>query len=131
MSRLSRDDLQPPSEASRHKVLKALDGLEGAEIALAAALNERRIQFDIIRRHVKGNDLAVDPSFMEGYAKSRDEFTQTINRFRAARHNFQRVIYEVAREEGLSIAATARAWGVSRQLVSRVLNEGPSDSIRE
>ena len=110
-------------EASRRAALDALDRVGAADDQLATVLRELRTQIRRFHRHIAGGGLASDPEFLERLASQRAEFARAMNDVEHARHTAQRRLFELAREDGMTVAAIARAWGISRQLVSRTLNE--------
>ena len=44
-----------------------------------------------------------------------------------ARHDAQRLLFLLLQAEGQSMTGIARTWGISRQLVSRLVNESTAD----
>jgi predicted ArsR family transcriptional regulator len=104
-------------------MLAALDELETADTELADAARSLRVQVQAFRRHIERGGSLTDPAIVDRIAKRRAALTGAIKHTEHARHESQRLLYELARSEGMSVAAIARAWGVSRQLISRALNE--------
>jgi hypothetical protein len=56
-------------------------------------------------------------------AGHRNAVSALMREIQAARHRAQRAQFKLAAAEGTSMADIARAWGVSRQLVSRMVKE--------
>jgi DNA invertase Pin-like site-specific DNA recombinase len=97
---------------------------------IGAASEDLRNLFD---RLVAGLDVAVEQferggTALEvaqsmGLADRREILNAAAARLRRARHEFQRAMFLLAMAEGSSLAEIARAWRVSRQLVSRMTKE--------
>jgi DNA-binding transcriptional regulator LsrR (DeoR family) len=56
-------------------------------------------------------------------ATMRAQTSAMIHRVQAARHRAQQAQFKLAMSEGYTMAEIARTWGVSRQLVSRMVKE--------
>jgi DNA-binding phage protein len=103
-------------------LLQALDELEQADRELADAASEGRAHAMTLRHLERGGGI-TDYLVHESLAQPRATINAALKRLEQARGIAQRLLYELARSEGMSIADIARACGVSRQLVSRSLNE--------
>jgi hypothetical protein len=57
-----------------------------------------------------------------GVLARRDVLVAHLDRFETARHRMRVACFRVSIDDGLTIADVARLWGVSRQLVSRMLH---------
>jgi hypothetical protein len=57
-----------------------------------------------------------------GVLARRDALVANLDRFETARHRMRVACFRVSIDDGLTIADVARLWGVSRQLVSRMLH---------
>ena len=66
---------------------------------------------------------AFDIATVVDVAGSRKAVSALMGEIQAARHRAQRAQFKLAAAEGTSMAEIARAWGVSRQLVSRMVKE--------
>jgi transposase-like protein len=63
---------------------------------------------------------------MANAAHARAATSEIIRDVQAARHRAQQAQFKLAAAEGSTMAEIARAWGVSRQLVSRMVKEATS-----
>jgi hypothetical protein len=102
----------------------ALDAVEIAGAALTEHLARKQGQIAALRvRLEEGANAAVVLPFpgSDGERSAR----AVVGRLEAARVEAQKAAYRLANADGLTAAEIARAYEVSRQLVSRVLNEDP------
>jgi transposase len=56
-------------------------------------------------------------------AKLREGLTDAMADLEASRHHLRAICFGLVTQEGMSIGAVARLWGVSRQLAQRTLRE--------
>ncbi|MGH9045843.1 MAG: hypothetical protein ACRDVW_00845 [Acidimicrobiales bacterium] len=75
------------------------------------------------RTLVEGGRGATEVADLVGAAQARAATSDVIREVQAARHRAQQAQFKLAAAEGGSMAEIARAWGVSRQLVSRMVKE--------
>ena len=94
--------------ADASEVLKKLFEHLGSNVADATARIERGTR-------------ALDVAQSIGVADRRATLNAAGVRLQKARHEFQLAMFLLAAEEGASFAEIARTWGVSRQLVSRII----------
>jgi len=66
---------------------------------------------------------ALDVVRSMGLADRRETLQAAASRLQKSRHEFQREMFRLSAAEGESLAEIARAWRVSRQLVSRTIRE--------
>ncbi len=76
-----------------------------------------------IRRMVESGKNATEVANLANAAKGRAATSDIIREVQAARHRAQQAQFKLAAAEGSTMAEIARAWGVSRQLVSRMVKE--------
>jgi hypothetical protein len=111
--------------ARRHVVVSAMR-------EVGAASEDLKNMFETL---VSGVDGAIEriehggSALHVAEAMSLADYREALNagaaRVRRARHDFQRAMFLLAMAEGSSLADIARAWRVSRQLVSRMTKEEP------
>jgi AraC-like DNA-binding protein len=73
----------------------------------------------LIEAHHPSHDVAVKISAAQGRAAT----TSMIDEVQRARHRAHQAGFKLAVAEGCTMADIARDWGVSRQLVSRIVRE--------
>ena len=110
-----------------HEFLRALDEVESASQALQEHLVVYRAELARARAHLEGGGsvpelLAASPVTVERSAK------EPVHRLELARVRGQQAMYRLAAADGMNAAEIGRAWNVSRQLVSRVLNDAADGS---
>ena len=64
---------------------------------------------------------------MFNIAQVREGLTHAATNFQATRHTSRLSVFRLQSAEGMSIGAIARDWGLSRQLVSRMIKEHQTD----
>ncbi len=75
------------------------------------------------RRMLETGRLAGEMAMTADLAGGRRATSVFMREIQAARHRAQRAQFQLAAAEGSSMADIARVWGVSRQLVSRMVKE--------
>ena len=93
-------------------VVRVREALEATEVRYAAALETLRT----------GGPITETLQLSDAGA-SRQMLTDALQELQQARHAARRVMIQLGRAEGQSIAEMAATWGISRQLVSRYLSE--------
>ena len=88
------------------------EALDATEVRYAAALETLRT----------GGPITETLQLSDAGA-SRQMLTDALQELQQARHAARRVMIQLGRAEGQSIAEMAATWGISRQLVSRYLAE--------
>jgi len=103
------------------ELFEAFDEVEAAETALRERLRLYRSAIRKSRRHYERG--GTTPELIEALDTSEDRAANTdvLQTLGAARVRAQHAVYRVAAADGMTAADIGRAWGVSRQLVSRVL----------
>jgi hypothetical protein len=104
------------------EILEALDEVDVAEAALRERLRAYRSITRRARRYFERN--GTTPGFVEQerLVQERTSTTDAFDTFEAARLRVQHALYRLGEADGMNAAEIGRASGVSRQLVSRVLN---------
>jgi hypothetical protein len=122
MSTTQRDT--PWDLAELHaEYLAALERLGIAAQQLRDALTEGHASLLVVREQaeIQGriSDLfaAIDP------VPLRVALSSALTELERARHASQKVLFRILFVEGTNMSDIARHWGISRQLVSRLINE--------
>jgi DNA invertase Pin-like site-specific DNA recombinase len=76
------------------------------------------------RRFLEGGGVSKGLPELTNITEHRAANDDALRRFETARLRAQHAFYRLGAEDGMSAAEIGRTWGVSRQLVSRVLNHG-------
>ena len=82
------------------------------------------------RRHLASGGNASELRGVLDIVSARETLSVAAAGFQAERHVSRVSVFRVQRAEGMSLGAIARAWGLSRQLVSRMLREDGSRQAR-
>jgi hypothetical protein len=109
-------------EALRARALADLDAL--IQISQDARRDIRSYQSALEKnyRHLTRGGRASDMSGLFDVSAVRANFTDRLNSIERARSLSRRSLWRLQVFEGMTIAEIARAWGFSRQLVSRALS---------
>jgi hypothetical protein len=124
---------QPPTPSAAIDSLRAaavsdLDLLLESAAALRAELRGFETALRKVRRHLARGGPAADLHRVLDIVTARESLTSAAGVFQTIRHTSRISIFRVQAAEGLSVGAIARDWGLSRQLVSRLLkHRDPSD----
>jgi hypothetical protein len=114
-------------EALRTRYLESFDALEDASDRIVAALGSAREGRAIARDLVRsGRPLAELGRALE-VQPIRASLSDALADFERARHETQRLLFQLLQAEGQTLADIGRTYGISRQLVSRLVNEPESD----
>ncbi len=107
----------------RERYLVTLDDAERAGDHTSEVLVAVREARRLVRDHVeRGRPLielehVIDPQVL------RSSLGESLAEFERARHDAQRLLFQLLHAEGNTHADIGRAYGISRQLVSRLVNE--------
>ena len=107
----------------RRELLSAMSDVVEAAESLRKQMLQVRSLTQRSARHIEQGGRVSDLRATMNIASMRASNDQALERLAAARLRAQRAQYRLASAEGLRAAEIARIYGVSRQLVSRVLNE--------
>jgi DNA invertase Pin-like site-specific DNA recombinase len=117
-------------ESTRAQYFSSLDASGEALAALRKALNEGESALQTVRAHMERHGKASDFFDVMQPAPLRANLSGALTDFERARHRSQRLLFRLLWAEGTSMSDIARAWGISRQLVSRLINEPDRDVAR-
>jgi hypothetical protein len=74
------------------------------------------------RRHLDSGGMVADLPHVDELPTLRADLTAATTNWEQARHDARAATFRLAIAQGQTPAALAREWGLSRQLVSRILN---------
>jgi hypothetical protein len=106
--------------------LNALDVLAGERMTLQGALHDAASAWTKVGEHVAAGGSVEDVTRLVDPADLRGSVTDALGNWEKARHRAQQLLFRLSLLDGESISAVGRRWGVSRQLVSRMINEADS-----
>jgi DNA-directed RNA polymerase sigma subunit (sigma70/sigma32) len=107
----------------RERYVAALDLLDEANERLVAVLLDARDARAVARKFVasgrplKDIDEVLDPQSV------RSAVADALAESERRRHEMQRLLFTLLQSEGQTLADIGRTYGISRQLVSRLVNE--------
>jgi DNA-directed RNA polymerase specialized sigma subunit len=115
-------------EGLRSQYLVALDAVGDAVTQLVGALQDGDRARVLVRDHlVDGGQISEIDRLIEPESV-RATLSRSIVELERARHDAQRLVFRLLHSEGQTMTDIGRMWGISRQLVSRLINEpGPED----
>ena len=102
--------------------LDTLDTLGIINQEVHAALNAAAAALTVVREHIEHGGKVSDFTDLIKPELLRTSLSTSLEDLERARHQAQRLLFKILKHEGKSTTNIARAWGISRQLVSR-LNE--------
>jgi DNA-directed RNA polymerase sigma subunit (sigma70/sigma32) len=110
-------------ETLRTRYVESLDALEHASGRTVAALEDAR-ESRVLARHFvhEGRPLAELEREIE-VQPLRASVSDALSDLERARHETQRLLFQLLHAEGQTLADIGRTFGISRQLVSRLVNE--------
>jgi hypothetical protein len=118
-------DGNPATESLRARAVADLELLLQSAAALRTQLRTFEAGIRRARGHIDRGAAAVDLHDVLDIAELRETLTRAAADFEGARHASRLSVFRMQQAEGMSIGAIARAWGFSRQLVSRMMKEAP------
>lgn len=120
----------PSIESRRGDAVSDIDELLRCATALRAELRVFETGLRRVRGHLDRGTSASELHDSLDIATARETLSQAAAEFQAARHASRLSVFRLQAAEGMSIAEIARVWGLSRQLVSRMMKDaaGPPKS---
>jgi hypothetical protein len=109
--------------AKRDEAVNRLEVLLNAVGDLEQCLQETKVSYGVVlERLVAGTAVAgaLDDAHA---AQTRQTLTAALDEFEQHRHRSRLSLIAAGIEEGMTINAVSRAWGISRQLASRDAKE--------
>jgi DNA-directed RNA polymerase sigma subunit (sigma70/sigma32) len=107
----------------RRRYADALTTVEQASERTVSALDEIRRTWDVARDLIASGrplvhlEQVIDPSPL------RARLGEALAELERTRHDAQRLLFQLLHAEGQTLADIGRTYGISRQLVSRLVNE--------
>jgi hypothetical protein len=118
---LRTEDLD--ADAIRTEYLEILDALGDAADAVRSALDGAEGALTTVRDHLREGGRASDFVNALQPRELRSALSRSLDDLERTRHRMQRLLFRLLWVEGMSMSDIGRGWGVSRQLVSRLINE--------
>jgi len=110
-------------DSLRRRYLDALVNLGEANGHVRQALDDAAGALHTVRDHVEAGGRISDFTNSITPAPLRASLSSALDDLERARHHAQRLLFRILEAEGTTKSDIARAWGISRQLVSRLINE--------
>jgi DNA-directed RNA polymerase specialized sigma subunit len=110
-------------ESLRARYLVALDAVQGSGDRTMAALVDARDAREVAREHAQQGRPMVELEQVIEPQTLRAALGDALAELERTRHTAQRLLFQLMHAEGLTLADIGRAYGISRQLVSRLVNE--------
>jgi DNA-directed RNA polymerase specialized sigma subunit len=122
---MSFDDVPNPRElaALRRELLAELKVLNGRAQQVHQALDDAAGAYAVVRDHIRKKGMASDFVGLLEPSALRASLSTSLNEFEHERHRTQQLMFRLLVAEGMSMSEIGRGWGISRQLVSRIVNE--------
>jgi DNA-directed RNA polymerase specialized sigma subunit len=107
----------------RQRYLDAIDAVQDACESTIDALVATREARRLTRENVRaGRPMTVLEHVLEPHSL-RALISDSLGELERTRHDAQRLLFQLLHGEGQTMADIGRMWGISRQLVSRLVNE--------
>ena len=107
----------------REESIRSLLELEEALVDVRSHLKTLEGTMRRARRLAEAGHPALDIAIAVNASQARAGASATIDEIQHARHRARQLQFKLSAAEGASMAEIARGWGVSRQLVSRMVKE--------
>ena len=112
----------------RARYLVAMEAVAEASDRMIEALRDAQHARGIVREHMARSGRLSDLEHIIEPGPLRASVSNGIIELERARHEAQRLLFQLLQAEGQSMTGIARTWGISRQLVSRLVNESTEDA---
>ena len=107
----------------RARYIASLDAIERASDCTIAALEAAREMRQVARELLERGRLFADRQRAVEPQPLRADLSSALAYLERTRHESQRLLFQLLHAEGLTLAEIGRVYGISRQLVSRLVNE--------
>jgi DNA invertase Pin-like site-specific DNA recombinase len=107
---------------ARREMIAALDEVEVAQRVLREQLRAYQSQLRRTRRYFERGGTAIGLRDLMDITEARLANDDALRSLESARTRSHYALYRLAAADGMTATEIGRVWGVSRQLVSRVLN---------
>jgi hypothetical protein len=122
-----RPSTNAETTAAREELIRALQEFEQAGVHLRHHLRTLETMLRRTRRHYERGGLAGDLTRVGDVPGVRGDVTAAIEQFERARREARVATARLAAAEGTSIGAVARMFGLSRQSLSRLMQQAAKD----
>ncbi len=110
-------------QALRNDAIQMARELEEAVVRTRNQLKFMETFVRRARKMIESGRPAMEIANLTNAANARHATAEIIREVQAARYRAQQAQFKLAAAEGSNMAEIARCWGVSRQLVSRMVKE--------
>jgi DNA-directed RNA polymerase sigma subunit (sigma70/sigma32) len=107
----------------RRRYVDALATVEHASRRTESALEEARRGWDVARELVESGRALLEFEQILDPHPLRAGLADALTELESTRHDAQRLLFLLLQAEGRTLAEIGRTYGISRQLVSRLVNE--------
>ena len=107
----------------RARYLASLDVLALASDRVMDALQRAAEARAVVRRHLAQGGTLSDVEKLLEPEPLRASLSDALTELERARHEAQRLVFRLLHSEGRTMTDIGRTYGISRQLVSRLINE--------
>ena len=114
---------EPDLAGLRGEYLASLEVLGAASRNVHQALDQAAAAFAIVRDHIREGGNVTDFAEVIDPKSMRASLSNVLDTLEQSRHQSQRLLFHLLLAEGMSMSEIGRMWGISRQLVSRLVNE--------
>jgi hypothetical protein len=119
----TRNDGGREIEALRRQYLEGLDSLKTKYHQARQALDDAAAALIQVRDHIEEGGLVSDFADILDPKSIRAPISTSLDELERTRHHVQRLLFRILEAEGQRKSDIARSWGISRQLVSRMIHE--------
>src|SRR4051812_17185672 len=111
-------------ENERDLALAGLREFQQEAASLRHSLRSYETALNRVCRRIERDDVLHEAMEKVGLSDLRVDVVERLTSFEMARHRMRVACFRMSLSEGLSMTEVARLWGISRQLASRMVNEG-------
>jgi DNA-directed RNA polymerase specialized sigma subunit len=112
----------------RRRYVDALSTVEQASERTVIALDEIRRGWNVARELIATGRPLVELEQVLDPSPLRARLGEALATLERTRHDSQRLLFQLLHAEGQTLAEIGRTYGISRQLVSRLVNEPEPNS---
>ena len=105
------------------RYLVAMDAMDAASDQAIDALRAGTTARQIMREHLGAGGRVSDIDRLIEPEAVRAGVSRALSDLERARHHARRLLFQLLQSEGCTLTEIGRMWGISRQLVSRLVNE--------
>jgi len=110
-------------EALRLQALEQLDGIHQTVVEARTYMRSYQAALEKTRRNLREGGRAADMPGLFDVSLVASSFSERLNNIEKARNAARTTLWRMQALEGMTNAEIARAWGFSRQLISRALTK--------